>query len=175
MADEKGRTMPHLCKGARGLGRVGLFCACVSSVLALSVPASAAAGEVSSVLQDREGNFTVALNGRDVPEGGDLDGQGSSRLELKAEQQTACINASWKGLHGEVTALHLHVAAAGSEGPHWVDFFNDQHHPGVDGNFSGCVPMAQDRIRAVIDNPTGYYLNVHSTAFPKGAVRGQLS
>lgn len=167
--------MLHLRKGARWLGRVGLCCACVSSVLALGLPASAVAGEISSVLQDSQGNFIVQLNGRDVPEGGDPGGHGSSRLELKAQEQTACVTASWKGLKGEVTALHLHVAAAGSEGPHWVDFFNNKSLAGADGQFSDCVPMPQDKIRSVIDNPTGYYVNVHSTAFPKGALRGQLS
>jgi hypothetical protein len=143
--------------------------------LVFSEPASVAAGEVSSALQDQGGNFVVNLTGRDVPGGGDPDGQGSGRLELNARQQTACANVSWKGLAGEVTALHLHVAAAGSEGPHWVDFFNDKHFPGVDGKSSDCVPLAEDKIRAVIDNPADYYLNVHSTAFPKGALRGQLS
>lgn len=158
------------------LSRVGLCCACVSSVVALGAPGSAVAGEVGAVLQDRAGNFIVQLNGQDVPEsGGDLGGHGSSQLELKAQEQTACVTASWKGLQGEVTALHLHVAAVGSEGPHWVDFFNDKRLPGADGQFSDCVPMAQDKIRSVIDNPTGYYLNVHSTAFPKGALRGQLN
>lgn len=167
--------MLHHSRGVRRLDRFGLCCACVLSVLVLGGAAPAAAGDASSKLQDQAGNFTVHLNGRDVPGGGDPDGDGSSRLELNTQQQMACANASWKGLKGEVTALHLHVAVAGSEGPHWVDFFNDRSLPGADGTSSDCVPLTQDKIRAVIDNPTGYYLNVHSTAFPKGALRGQLS
>jgi CHRD domain len=167
--------MLHGDRGVRRLGRIGICCACLSSVLVLNGSPAATAGEVSSMLQDQGGNFIVNLTGRDVPGGGDPDGQGSGRLELNAQRQTACANVSWKGLAGEVTALHLHVASAGNEGPHWVDFFNGKRFPGADGKFSDCVPLAEDKIRAVIDNPTGYYLNVHSTAFPNGALRGQLS
>lgn len=140
----------------------------------LAGPASAAAPGVSSALQDQAGHFTVQLTGREVPGGGDPAGQSSGRLDLNEQQQTACFTVDWKGLKGEVTALHLHVAARGSEGPHWIDFFNDQRFTGADGESSGCIPVAGEKIREVIDNPTNYYLNIHSTAFIKGAVRGQL-
>jgi hypothetical protein len=123
---------------------------------------------------DQNGHFSVSMTPGEVPGGGDPGGQGSGELNLNAQQQTACFTINWKGLAGEVTALHLHVAGAGSEGPHWIDFFNDQHIPGAAGKASGCVPTTADKIRAVIDNPANYYLNVHSTAFTKGALRGQL-
>jgi hypothetical protein len=174
-SDKEEPKMLHDKSGARGLTRIGLGFACVSSVLVLAGPTSAAADEVSSVRNDRAGHFTVQLSGQEVPEGGDPNGQGSGQLNLNAQQQTACATINWKGLAGNVTALHLHIAARGSEGPHWVDFFNDKDFPGADGTFSGCVPAAQDKIRAVIDNPASYYLNVHSTAFAKGAIRGQLN
>jgi hypothetical protein len=32
----------------------------------------------------------------------------------------------------------------------------------------------QDKIQTVIHDPSGFYLNMHSTEFPKGAIRGQL-
>ncbi len=174
-SDKKGPRMLHSSRGTRGLGRVGLCCACFSSILVLAGPASAAAPEVSTALQDQAGHFTVQLSGQEVPGGGDPDGQSSGRLDLNEQQQTACFTVDWKGLKGEVTALHLHVAARGSEGPHWIDFFNDQRFPGADGESSGCIPVAGEKIRVVIDNPADYYLNIHSTAFTKGAVRGQLN
>lgn len=167
--------MLHDRGDAGGLGRIGLCCAFVSSCLVLAGSPSAVAQELSHVYQDRDGQFRIQLSGAEVPEGGDPDGQGSGQLTLNMQQQTACITSNWKGLKGEVTALHLHVAARGSEGPHWIDFFNGQHFPGGQGEFSGCVPTTQDKISAIIDNPSNYYLNAHSSTFPKGAVRGQLN
>jgi hypothetical protein len=174
-SDKKGPKMPYYGRKAQRLGRVGLCLAGVSSILVFAGSADAATHEISSVIQDRDGHFTIQLSGGEVPGGGDPDGQGSGRLDLNMQQQTACFAIDWKKLKGEVTALHLHVAARGDEGPHWIDFFNNQNFPGEDGKSSGCVSATQDKIRAVIDNPAGYYLNVHSTAFTKGAIRGQLN
>ena len=39
----------------------------------------------------------------------------------------------------------------------------------------GCVPVTAEVSAALLDNPGGYYVNVHTRAFPSGAIRGQLS
>ncbi len=145
-----------------------------SSILGVAGPLSAAAQGVSPAQQPRAGQFSTQLTSREVPGGGDPNGRGSAQLNLDIHQETACFTIRWSGLAGGVTALHLHVAVPGSEGPHWIDFFNNQHFPGSLNEGSGCVPTARDKIQAVIDNPSAYYLNLHSTAHEKGAIRGQL-
>lgn len=159
-------------KGTRAMGRVGACLVAASSILVFTGPASTA-HEVRPAYQ--AGNFSVELTGEAVPGGGDPDGQGSATLDLNPQREEACFTITWSRLRGEVTALHLHVAAPGSEGPHWIDFFNDQRFPGAQNMTSGCVPTPRDKIDAVISRPTDYYVNVHSTAFEKGAIRGQLN
>jgi CHRD domain-containing protein len=176
MAD-RGKERPTMqpSKNARTVGRVGVFLASVSSVLVLAGPTSASAHEVSSAYQAGNGHFSITLTSGEVPSGGDPDGQGSATLDLKPQEKTACFTINWSRLSGEVTALHLHVAARGSEGPHAIDFFNNQHFPGAQYTASGCVPTTPETINAVINRPADYYFNVHSTAFPGGALRGQLN
>lgn len=158
----------------RRMGQVGVCLAFASSILVVAGPSSAATSEINPADQPKEGQFSVQLSGREVPGGGDPDGQGSARISLDTAQEMACFTISWSALDGEVTALHLHVAAPGSEGPHWIDFFNEQHFPGSLTDGSGCVSTSRDKIQAVKDNPAAYYLNLHSTAHQKGAIRGQL-
>jgi hypothetical protein len=166
-------------EGIRRLGGrgtcVGLIVVASSVVLAAPAAAVVHSKELSAPSPPAAGHYSIQLSGREVPEGGDPDGQGAAKLDLNPQQETACFSISWSGLRGEVTALHLHQAAQGNEGPHWIDFFNNQHFPGSNSMASGCVPAARDKINAVINNPSAYYLNLHSTAFEKGALRGQLT
>lgn len=161
-------------RGTRRLGRVGVCFAFISSILTLAGPASAATHEIGPMLRDPNGHFTVALTSNEVPGGGDQGGQGSAELNLSVPGKQACFSINWKGLKEKVTAFHLHQATQGNEGPPFIHFFDNQNFPGADGKASGCVPASPDQIRAVIANPTNYYLNLHSTAFPNGAIRGQL-
>ncbi|PZS40370.1 MAG: hypothetical protein DLM62_03220 [Pseudonocardiales bacterium] len=165
-------------EGTRRIGRVGACLAFVSSILALTVATPAAADEVSSASY---GYFSIQLTGHEVPGEGDHNGQGYARLDLNPEHETACFVITWRRIDGAVTALHLHAAHHGGQGPRWIDFFNDKHLAGAGNTVSGCVHVdgshgmsPRDKIQAVIKDPSGFYLNVHSTEFPDGAIRGQL-
>ena len=168
----------HHRQGTRRNRRVAACLAFISSILVLTLPTPAAADEAGP---EGYGYFSVQLTGHDVPHGGDPEGQGYARLDLDPQHQTACFDIKWKRLDGAVTAFHLHAAPRGSEGPRWIDFFNDKHIAGARNTVSGCVQVnashgmtPRDKIQAVIQNPSGFYLNVHSTKYEHGAIRGQL-
>ena len=77
------------------------------------------------------------------------------------------------------TRAHIHKAPAGSNGGiHW-DFLEAGNPVAtVAGQPSQLRGVGRPRAAAVLAdllaNPAGYYVNVHSTAFPGGSVRGQL-
>ena len=46
--------------------------------------------------------------------------------------------------------------------------------PDADGNVMGCATADRALVKEILQNPAGFYVNVHTSDFPAGAVRGQL-
>jgi CHRD domain len=162
--------------GTRGRRRLGVCLAFISSMLVFLFPGPAAQASSTGY-----GYFSIQLTGHEVPGGGDPTGQGSTRLDLDPDHNLACFVVSWRQLDGAVTALHLHAAPRGHDGPPWIELFTAKHFSGAHNTVSGCVHVTgshkmspRDKIQAVLHDPSGFYLNLHSTEFPHGALRGQL-
>jgi hypothetical protein len=43
------------------------------------------------------------------------------------------------------------------------------------GSAKGCKTADAAVVKDIMGNPANYYVNVHNAAYPKGAVRGQLT
>jgi len=96
---------------------------------------------------------------------GDPDGSGFASIFLNHGQGTICWQVSYENI-ADPTAAHIHAAPAGVNGPVVVP---------LSPITSGCTSADQDLIKAIIQSPELYYVNVHNAGFPGGAVRGQLS
>lgn len=68
------------------------------------------------------------------------------------------------------TNAHIHEGAAGVPGPVVVQLAG----PDSSGYSKGCLPTTPAQAAAIVADPAGYYVNVHTTDFPAGAIRGQL-
>jgi CHRD domain len=102
---------------------------------------------------------------------GDPDGSGSATVTLDPAAGTACWNMSASGI-GHVNQSHIHVGAAGTSGDVVVPLDVD----GFDATTEGCTSnVAANTLQGIIDNPAGFYVNLHTTEFPAGAIRGQLA
>ena len=99
---------------------------------------------------------------------------GTATLTVNPGQQEVCYAITVANLQGGVILAHIHVGGAGVNGPIVVPLFSFTP-PTTQTHFSGCVPGSRAILRAILANPSGYYVNVHTTVFPAGAVRGQLS
>jgi hypothetical protein len=80
------------------------------------------------------------------------------------------------------TGFHIHTGVAGVNGP----VILDSRTSGIVADASGIGRITRiisldttqarlDALKAVIANPSGHYINLHTTVSPGGAVRAQLS
>ncbi len=116
--------------------------------------------------------FSVVLTGaEEAPGPGDPDGIGFAVLRLNPGTEQVCFSITVENITLPATGAHIHEAPAGSPGPIVVSLTA----PDENGSSSGCVSADREEILEIIRHPEDYYVNVHSSEFPAGAVRAQLS
>jgi CHRD domain len=79
--------------------------------------------------------------------------------------------------HETFVAGHIHQAAVGVAGPIVVPLFVAPSAPTSARQIKQhgvATPNAGTTGAALCANPSAYYVNYHTTAFPGGAIRGQL-
>ncbi|MGH2534926.1 MAG: CHRD domain-containing protein [Thermomicrobiales bacterium] len=105
----------------------------------------------------------------EVPGPGDPDGSGTALITLNHGQREVCFELFVADI-APATAAHIHRGAEDVAGPVVVGLA-----PPTDGSSSGCIDeVNRTLIREILQNPAGFYVNVHNAEFPAGAVRGQL-
>jgi CHRD domain len=119
--------------------------------------------------------FSTALTGAaEVPGPGDANATGQSAITLNQGLNQICFDLSWADVDGTVFAAHIHVGAADEFGPVVVPLFVGQTFAGT-GEASGCVEAEAQLIKDIRQDPSAFYVNVHSLPdFAAGAIRGQL-
>jgi hypothetical protein len=118
----------------------------------------------SGAIRSGGGSLHATLTGAvEVPKG-DPDGKGT--VELIVTSTTVC----WEIRTSKIAApnaAHIHKGAAGVAGP-VVVAFGSSYTP------RSCVKAPKAVIAAIEKSPGSYYVNVHNTKYPNGALRGQL-
>jgi hypothetical protein len=99
-------------------------------------------------------------------------GTGFGTVVLNAAQNQITVDESWSGLTAPATASHIHgPGGAGTNAPVLFPF------SGVPAATAGAIPEQTFAINAT---QVGYlfsgylYMNVHTSTFPGGEIRGQL-
>ena len=113
--------------------------------------------------------FQVAMTGAaEVPGPGADKGKGEASLTFDTDKGQVCYMLMASGIDTP-TMAHIHKGAAGVAGGVVVPLA-----PPANGMSEGCAPLGADVLAAILAAPADYYVNVHTAAFPKGAIRGQL-
>lgn len=166
----------------------------LAAVLALAVPAFAHhPGDIDWGLFGMDESQVANYAG--PPGDGSTDSTGGGTADffyINATQQLA-YTIAWFGLEGDLTAIHIHGPAGPGQNTmsHLFDVFSDEQQvidAGVgrrNGFISGSIDLSAPHTHGGGD-PLGpafildtleagqAYINVHTTAFPHGEIRGQV-
>jgi len=96
-------------------------------------------------------------------------GSGNATVVVDPPKGTACYLINVGGL-ADVTAAHIHTGGPGETGGPVVTLEAPEG-----GTSGGCAQVTPEVSAALLANPGGYYVNVHTRTFPAGAIRGQLT
>jgi hypothetical protein len=117
--------------------------------------------------------FTTQLRAENEVPGSTSPATGATQIKVRIdgtiEFKTHILNPD----NETFVAGHIHVAPAGVAGPVVQSLFIDG--PTSDRQIMQSGEVSNPALGAAIcANPSGYYVNYHTTTFPAGATRGQL-
>lgn len=144
------------------LFELALALALVGSVRSVVAAPSFATMELSAKLMG---------GAEEVPNPGDPDGMGTSTVTLNSDSGQVSFTINVSNITLPAAAAHIHEGAKGVAG----DVVVPLTAPDANGAASGSAAIDAALLQKMMDNPANFYVNVHTTDFPSGAVRGQLA
>jgi hypothetical protein len=138
--------------------------ACLAALAAVAVVALPASGTAPA-----GSAFFAKLDGEHEAPDADADGYGTFSASFSGRK--LCYGLQVVKI-GTPQAAHLHKAAVNANGPIQVGL--NPPTTGLAGASAGCTTVSLALANAIKANPGAYYVNVHNSAFPNGAIRGQL-
>ena len=151
----------------------------IGLVAAIAIPTIAFGNARNNVgnqhfFQAAQTPYIARLLGTNESPAGDPDGVGTAAVTIDIVDNTAlgaevCWDISYSSIDAP-TAGHIHTGAAGFNGVIIIPFSNFGPT-----SSTGCIAVSPAVAQQVIDNPSAFYVNVHTAALQGGAIRGQLA
>ena len=115
--------------------------------------------------------FTLTMTGAaERPGPGDPDGSGTAVITINRGLGEVCWELEVTDITLPSIGAHIHIAPATDPGPIVVHL----SPPDATGRSAGCTIVDPALAKAITKDPAAYYVNVHTTDFPGGALRAQL-
>ncbi len=94
---------------------------------------------------------------------------GTAKITVDALHDNVCWTLSVQKLQGTVTRAHIQRAPAGQAGPTVLILSQP-----ANGSSQGCKRVGPPLARGIVKHPDAYYVNLDTSKFPDGEIRGQL-
>jgi hypothetical protein len=110
------------------------------------------------------------------PEAAAPDASGHAKLQFFPEEELICYTIKWKGVDGPITGGHIHTLSTGGI---VVSLFGGPlgaatDYPGDTFKVSDCVSASAATMNAILADPSGYYVNLHTNPAFASALHGPL-
>ncbi|MFN3387774.1 MAG: CHRD domain-containing protein [Allosphingosinicella sp.] len=129
--------------------------------------ALAACSTVADVVGDE---YQAELTGAAVVPGpGDPNGWGRALVDLNPAVPQICTDLEVRDITVPATGAHIHRGAAGVSGPPVVTL-----DPPDDDDSDNCTTITNELAAQIATAPSDFYVQVHTSDHPQGAIRGQL-
>lgn len=141
-------------------------------------------GELRGQLElEKDRLFTIELRGESEVPSIASPARGAAVLKLSPDNAVLTVDAVFQSLQGGITAVHLHKGAPGTNGDKAIDL-TDSLIMG-NGGVGGAVKATRTKVRlSSIANAAAFldslkkgsvYMNVHTSAFANGELRGYVN
>ena len=107
----------------------------------------------------------------------DTGASGNASIFTGSGPNQLCGTFTWSGIHGSVGFGHIHQAEAGKPEnvAYTINFFGPPTSTaGFSSPTTGCTVVPQQQQALMAKFPQEFMTTIHTTAFPGGAIRGQL-
>ncbi len=101
-----------------------------------------------------------------IPDSGDDNGQGTATCTIKGNEICCDFTFTTTTPNSEISGIHIHEGAPNVDGDIVVPFST--------AFTNNCVTADEGVAAQIKTNPGDFYMNIHTDAFPDGAVRDQL-
>jgi hypothetical protein len=124
------------------------------------------------------GTPAIPLNAEQETQAVDSDASGFFSYTIEGDQ--LCYTLEVRDLTMAPSAAHIHIGPRNFAGPIVVGLLTP---PAATSTVSACITAVEGatgqalstaELAAIAANPRNYYVNVHTTNWPGGEVRGQL-
>ena len=113
--------------------------------------------------------YTVAMTGEEeTPVPGPAGAKGAITLNIDTAGGQLCYSGLSYDGPGKADQGHIHKGGKGFAGPVVVNLGL------LEEGKDACVKADAKSLQAVVDDPAGHYVNLHTAEYPGGAVRGQV-
>lgn len=141
----------------------------MAAALGLGALAGCATLEEAAVETVSETHRATLTGAQVVTSNGDPDGYATGELSVSDELDQICYDLNDVRNLGTVTSVTINRAPRGRVGPAVI-----RAERANEGGRKNCIGRAEWQERSFEYRPGAYYIQVSTTEFPNGAIRGQF-